>query len=121
MIPLGLSFAKLTFFLLYLQIFRPSTWMRCGIYAGAFLTTALYVSIEVARLALTSPGPGQKFWQKNEKASILVPAVVALVGSAGGVAIDLYIVILPIAGVLQLQLPLRRKIGVSLIFMTGSM
>lgn len=32
---------------------------------------------------------------------------------------DFYILLLPISGVIRLQLPKRRKIGVILIFMTG--
>lgn len=39
--------------------------------------------------------------------------------SAFGVVIDLFILVLPIIAVLQLQLPTRRKIGVIVIFMTG--
>lgn len=33
--------------------------------------------------------------------------------------LDLYILILPIAGVAKLQMPLRRKLGVVLMFLTG--
>lgn len=32
---------------------------------------------------------------------------------------DFYILLLPISGIIRLQLPKRRKIGVILIFMTG--
>lgn len=41
--------------------------------------------------------------------------------SAIGLALDLYIVIIPIIAVIKLQLPRRRKIGIVLIFMTGVM
>ncbi|KAL9604094.1 MAG: hypothetical protein Q9219_000682 [cf. Caloplaca sp. 3 TL-2023] len=37
------------------------------------------------------------------------------------IATDFYILLLPIPGVLQLQLPLKRKIGICAIFMTGSL
>lgn len=36
-----------------------------------------------------------------------------------GVAIDIYILVLPIVAVNKLQMPTRRKVGIMLIFMTG--
>ncbi len=40
--------------------------------------------------------------------------------AAVGLGIDVYLLVLPITAVLQLQLPTRRKIGVILIFLTGT-
>ena len=45
---------------------------------------------------------------------VIVIGVVSLVS-------DLYLVILPLPAVWQLQLPLRRKLAVSAMFFTGSM
>ena len=42
------------------------------------------------------------------------------VSAAASVASDLYLVVLPLPAVWSLQLPFRKKIGVSAMFLTGS-
>lgn len=110
--------AKLTFFLLYFQIFWPSTWLRKHIYMGAGLTTAFYLSVGIAQFVLGAPVPSLSPSSENwyHQATVL-----SIIMSAVGFAIDLYILILPIGGVWQLHLTTRRKVGVMLIFMTGTL
>lgn len=50
---------------------------------------------------------------KSERLSIVIGAV--------NVTSDLYLVLLPLPAVWSLQLPLRRKTGVSAMFLTGFM
>ena len=114
-------FAKLSFFLLYIQVFRPLKWLRYGSYAGAIVNVLFYFSILVATLAFTVPAPGQTMQQavqsprQNRALSVTIPiACVSLV-------LDVYILVLPIAAVSQLQLSTRRKLGVIAVFMTGGM
>jgi hypothetical protein len=110
---------KLTFFLLYLQIFRQNTTLKFCIYAGAILTTLFYTGVGITQFVLATPHPGMTWMEqalssRQEKQSLLSIPIVAV-----GLAIDLYILILPIGGVMQLHMPTRRKIGVCLIFVTG--
>lgn len=110
---------KLTFFLLYLQIFYHNVKLRVCIYAGAFLTTIFYMAVGITQFVLGTP-PREVTWQDY----VFLPGprrlnTLSIPLAAVGLGIDLYILILPIGGVLQLQMPTRRKIGICLIFVIG--
>lgn len=112
-------FTKLTFYLVYLQVFQPFRWFRICVYIGAALTTAYYVGVEIYTLVSLTPKQGQSW-----AAVALSPAQhksvnMSLPNASVGLVTDLYLLILPIAAVMQLQLPARRKIGLILIFLTG--
>ena len=112
-------FAKLTFYLLYLQIFRLNDNLRWAIYIGAFVTTSFYASTTIAQFGLVTPGRGKSF----ASAVIGNPAVPRISYALGvfGIVTDLYILLLPIAGVLRLQIAKRRKVGVILVFLSGAL
>lgn len=106
---------------MYIQIFRPMRWLRYSCYVGATFNVLFYTAILATTLALTAPGPGQTFQEvvqspRQDKANKMPIAI----GSVS-LALDVYILILPISGVSKLQLPLRRKIGVMAVFLTGLM
>lgn len=111
--------AKLTFFLMYVQLFRPMKWLRYCSYAGAVVNVLWYSALLITELALTVPHPGQSFLEqlmsprKEKSFEIAVPT------ASINLIFDVYIFILPIAGTSKLQLPLKRKLGVMAIFMTG--
>ena len=114
-------FAKLTFFLLYLQIFHPIKWLRYSSYAGALFTVIFYIGITIFNLACTAPAPGES-WQQVTQRPSFNDTVSATVGIACvGLALDVTILLLPIAGVVRLQMSRKRKIGVLSVFMTGTM
>ena len=113
-------FTKMTFFLMYLQMFWPFKWLRVGIYLGATVTTTFYLVVEIFWLYYTIPRKGQSFLSvaaspaaKSKELLLSVPV------AAVGLGIDVYLLILPITAAMQLQLPTRRKVGVVLIFLTG--
>lgn len=114
-------FVKLSFFILYLQLFRPIIWLRYCIYFGALVNTAFYVAIVIVTLYYTTPAPGQS-WQENirdprEAGTFRTSIPIA----SGSLVLDLYIFLLPIAGIWNLNMSLQRKIGVGVVFMTGLM
>lgn len=112
-------FVKLTFYLVYLQIFQPLRWLRICVYIGAAMTTTFYVGVAIYLLVSMTPKQGQS-WAAVALSPALLKALRTSVPLAGvGLGTDLYLLILPIAAVMQLQLPTRRKIGVILIFLTG--
>lgn len=106
---------------MYLYIFGPLRWLRLCAYVGAAITTAFYTGMTVASFVIASPRPGETWaehlYGKEIRKSIDLP----IPTSSFGVVIDLVILVLPITAVMQLQLPTRRKIGVILVFMTGSL
>ena len=116
-------FLKVTFFIMYLHIFGPMRWLRlCG-YAGATLTAVFYGAMTITTLIFTTPRhDDDNSWLSHYVSKAGKHAtVISVPQSVVGLAIDLVILILPIIAVLQLQLPKRRKIGVILIFTTGSL
>ena len=112
-------FAKLTFFLLYIQIFRPIKWLRYCSYAGAIVNVLFYFSIFVATMAFTAPAPGQTILEAVQSSRQIKALSTSLPVACMSFVLDVYILLLPIAGVSKLQLPLRRKLGVMAVFFTG--
>ena len=114
-----MTFAKLTFFLMYLQIFWPLKWLRACVYTGIAATTTYYLAVEIFWLAKLTPRHGQTFASVAVSPAEFKVLLLSVPTAAVGLGIDLYLLILPITAVAQLQLPTRRKIGVILIFLTG--
>ncbi len=112
-------FTKLTFFLVYLQLFHPFKWLRVCIYIGATLTTIFYVTVEVCWIVWITPRKGQTFASVAVSPAMFKSLLLSVPVAAVGLAIDLYLLVLPITAVMQLQLPTRRKVGVTLMFLTG--
>ena len=114
-------FLKNTFFIMYLHIFGPLRWLRLCAYIGIAFTSAFYIAVTVAMFIFATPRSGETWPEhllsKEVGKTILLPVPI----SSFGVVTDLAILALPIIAVMQLQLPTRRKIGVSLIFMTGAL
>ena len=104
---------------MYLYIFGPLRWLRICAIVGISITTAFYISVTVAMLVFVTPRKGETWSEhllsKAETHSRDLPVPI----SSFGVVIDLVILILPMIAISRLQLPLRRKIGVILVFMTG--
>lgn len=118
---------KLTLFCLILTVFRPITWLRrlvfigIGVTAAFYLYSAIYFGIAcgpkggvdrysyLAGMAGKSCHDPYGFIQINN-----------IMQGAFNVFSDLYILIIPIPAILKLHLPLRRKVAVLLMFLTGS-
>ncbi len=112
-------FLKLTFMLLYLQIFRPNLWLRYGCYLGIGIMTLFYLGIWMARMYKASPKPGQS-WQDHFNSPRYSKATnIAIPLTSVSLVFDLYIILLPIAGVMQLQMSLKRKLETSAMFVSG--
>lgn len=122
LVPLIALFTKLTFYIYFLQIFNPKTSLRWNIYISAFVTTVFYIVITTILFVLLTPRPGTSFWETFMKVFIskTSPALnTTFAMSYFNLISDVYIIILPISGVIRLNLRARRKIGVIMIFMTG--
>lgn len=117
MTEVALLFAKVTFFLMYLDIFKPMRWMRISSSIGAITTAVFYIGIIIANLVISTPSHGETWAEVSIKAGALVLSVPQ---AAVGLAIDLYILFLPMIAISKLQLNPRRKLGVNLVFMSGA-
>ncbi|KAJ5623052.1 hypothetical protein N7490_011657 [Penicillium lividum] len=110
---------KTTFFLIYLDMFRTVLWQRYAIYFGLFVNWAFYISVFVANVYYISPAPGQS-WQAsfvstryNESLHVSIPMAV------GSLILDIYLLLLPMAPIWNLQLKMSKKLGVMAVFATG--
>ena len=109
---------KLTFLVLYLQIFRPMKWLRICIYSGATLSTAFYWSVSTAVFIIASPRSGQTWAEADVVQST---TKVNIVMAAGGLLVDVGLFILPLVALYKLQLRSTHKIGLTVMFSTGLM
>lgn len=81
-------------------------------------TVTFYASATVVQFYFSTPRPGESFFTHQHGKEALKLSVPL---SAVGIVIDIYILVLPIAAVWRLQMAKKRKIGVCLVFGTGSM
>ncbi|KAH8700863.1 hypothetical protein BGW36DRAFT_447692 [Talaromyces proteolyticus] len=113
------GFAKTTFFLMYLTMFQSIRWHRYAVYSGLFVTWGFYIAIIIATLYFTSPAPGQT-WQESFTSPRYAKALTMTIPIASGsLALDLYILILPMFPIWGLQMSRKKKVGVLAIFGTG--
>ncbi|MCJ1380898.1 hypothetical protein MMC17_004007 [Xylographa soralifera] len=114
-----LLFAKLSFYLLFYQIFKPKIAIRWAIYIGAFITTAFYFSTSICQFYFQTPGPGQTWISKIDLDPNSPESTVGIATSSFGIISDFYLLFLPMIGIWQLQMITRHKIGIMLVFATG--
>lgn len=112
-------FAKLSLFLLYLRLFRPSQWTKILIYFGIVTTFAYYTATTVTFGVLCIPRPGESWMESDFSPSCRKSIVMTYIQGVFNVVSDFYLLLLPVPVVWNLQMPLRKKIGVLTIFMTG--
>lgn len=109
----------MSLFLLYLQIFWPKLWLRLSIYFGFAFTCIFYGAILIATFIWTIP-TGNETWLGLVTGPELPRLYkLAIPNSAVGLGIDCFLLLLPTIAMAPLQMPLRRKIGALLVFMTG--
>ena len=113
---------KLCLLLLYYRLFGRHQWMRRLVYLGIGFIFAAYTAQTILYGYLCLPRPRQSWLE-----AALSPrchesfVVVGYFGGSFSLASDLYLLLLPLPAVWQLHLPLRKKLGIAGIFMTGSL
>ncbi|KAL8700751.1 MAG: hypothetical protein Q9201_005279 [Fulgogasparrea decipioides] len=112
-------FVKLTLFILYWNIFRLFRWLKFGILGGAFVVTGVHTAFILYIVISDSPGPGQTWLEKFSASHNGGGVKLAIPLSAWALVSDFYLLLLPISGVLRLQLSPRRKLALLMVFMTG--
>lgn len=112
---------KLTLFIFQLNLFWPLKWFRICAYIGASVSTLFYTASTIMLLAYTTPTRHQTWLQlflslKQTKA----PRISLPVGSVG-LAVDLYLLILPLFAVRQRHMQTNQKLRLGFIFSLGLM
>lgn len=112
-------FAKASLFLLYYRIFALKNLMRVMIKCGIAFGFVVYIVVNLPLVStLCAPPAGHK-WDFSVLLSCRRALTFGVVQAVFNVALDLFILILPIPAIVQLQLPMNKKIGVFAIFLTG--
>jgi hypothetical protein len=90
-----------------------------GVYAGIAFTIVTYLGFMIAQIVFLTPHIGENWLQQYEDPREFKVDKFSVEISAISLGIDIYIFLFPMAGIAQLQLSNRRKIGVMAIFLTG--
>ena len=102
--------------LLYLRIFAVNQTMKYLIWGGIVLQVVVYTATTACAIALevvcTTESAGTNDFCVNQYKNTVFQAVFSF-------ATDLYVLVLPIRLVTNLQLSPRRRVGVMILFGTG--
>ncbi len=117
--PPTLTLIRISFFIMYLDIFGVLQGLKIGAWVGGIVTTLFGVVMTILSFVCATPYPHESWFAQKftERAELIVRF--SLPQSGVGLAIDIYVLILPMMGVTRLQMPFRRKLGVMLIFLSA--
>ena len=112
-------FTKITFFIMYLDIFGQWRWLKICAIVGGCLTAAFYAAMTACLFAFATPGRHETWASHQFSRGTHLDLAFAVPQSCVGLVVDLYILILPIIGVSKLQMATGRKIAVMVVFMSA--
>ena len=124
MYGLFIWFIKLSLFVLYLEVFGLLRWLRYGAYAGILITGFFYFATMIVFIVLCGPTDGQSqlsYLKALGSQKCNTSRSVVLAQGIVNTASDLYLIGLPLPALWSLQMPLKRKLGVSAMILTGLM
>ena len=107
--------AKISLCIFFLNLFGTKPRMRWAIYLAIAYNAILQTVGFFLAIFLCIPGRPE-FWQCSNKVSILNVAT-----SGFNIFIDFYLLFLPLFAISQLQMRSRRKVGILLIFLVGTL
>ena len=113
-------FAKEAIFLMYFEVFQVKPWMRVAIIVGMIFTGLAYLPGVILDTIFCAARPGET-WDPLLGAKITGRCdkmiYWGIVQGSCAILIDIYIFVLPIQPIVQLQLGLKRKIQILAVFM----
>ena len=114
--------AKLSLFLLYYRLFARHRWIKYLTYLGIGSALAMYTAGMAVYGYLCLPHHGENWLQAGLSSRCHKQFImIGYVRGPFNVLSDLFLLILPLPAVWQLHIPLRKKIGIFGIFLTGSL
>lgn len=117
MVALTLFFSKSSLLLLYYRIFSPDKIFRYQLYGAFGFIAVTTLSMIPMYLAICLPESNLTWEEMGIKCHKTV--VISYIQGPTQVAFDIFLIYLPASVIIHLQLPLRRKVGTLIIFMTG--
>lgn len=115
-----LFLAKLSVLLLYLELFKVNKQARIAIAIGMTIIAAQCIATIVGYSVLCVPKPGDS-WMLKASTHGCIKIATAFGVAMGSLSVfsDIYILWIPLPIIWQLHMPTRKKVGVSIIFITG--
>ncbi len=89
------------------------------IYYGIAFTSLFYFSGMICFLALCIPHPGENFLETVQTSRCQRTGNLEMIQGSVDILSDFYLLGIPVRPILKLNLRMKRKIGLLLIFMTG--
>ncbi|KAL2045338.1 hypothetical protein N7G274_002421 [Stereocaulon virgatum] len=112
--------AKLSILLLYLEIFAIKKQARITVTIGLTIIAAQCLATIIGNSVLCVPKPGESWLRHTSTYKCKVTATLfGVFMGAVSVFSDIYVIYIPLPLIWQLHLATRKKVGVSLIFITG--
>ena len=114
--------AKLSLFLLYYRLFSRRKWVRYLVYLGIGATALTYTVTTIVYGYLCLPRRGQGWIEAGLSSHCHKQFImIAFVRGPFNLLSDLYLLLVPLPAIWQLHLPLRKRLGIAGIFLTGSL
>lgn len=117
----ALGLIKCSFFIQYYQLFHPFRWVRISVSIGATIATLFFTAITIIVFVLATPRPGESLTEAAVTKHFFNFKTMSIFAGVFGVLVDWCLLILPIPAVWALKMPISKKLGVLIIFMTGSL
>ncbi|OTA52373.1 hypothetical protein K449DRAFT_403013 [Hypoxylon sp. EC38] len=113
----AMYFAKTPILVLYLKLFGIKTWLRVASYATLTLSFIIFlITLSIAGAACSQTSEvDMNFLEKCITTSVSV----GVSNGATAVITDIIVIILPLPIIAGLELPLPKKIGLAIVFLTG--
>lgn len=111
-------FAKTSMFLLYYRVFAPKKLFRYIITIGIGFCFAVYFAYLAVAAYFCAPHAG-KGWDAMILYSCSRSGFYYIISGGANLALDIFMLVLPLPVILRLQLPMNKKVGILAIFMTG--
>ena len=118
---LAILCAKLALFSLYLRLFAVNSGAKIAIYVGIIVNCLMYLTAVVADRVLCTPRSGDSWTSIKFVARCRISSKWSPISGIYGLISDIYIILLPQPILWRLQMPMRRKWGISAIFLTSLM
>lgn len=111
---------RVSIFILYLRLFGHVCIIRTSIWTGLSITIAAYTAFLISHLYYCTPRAADGGWSLQAYERCADPDISTSIAQAVfGSAADAFMLLLPIVQVMRLNMPMRRRIGIAAIFMTG--
>lgn len=106
--------------MLYLRLFDSKLWFRYASWVGIVSAFVIYIHSVPLIASFCVPRNGDRWASLATFARCKRASADALAQGAGNIALDMYLLLLPLPVICRLQMPLKRKIGVAAVFLFGS-